>query len=198
MTAGRRRRITRGLRGLALAALLAYLPGVQASHSGGLVEAERWFDHPVLLVGAAVVLTVASVVVEFEFRTRWSQIGCAAALAALVLVGTPIVFLAVTLGGDGRPVDRKVHPGHPDRVPAVTDIAFSIDPTYRVELLTGSGWSARHWEPGVWDERDGRGFFTSAEWSGPDRITVTTEKEIAVFTLDPATGRPGEPSVVRR
>ncbi|MEV7179547.1 hypothetical protein [Kitasatospora sp. NPDC093679] len=183
---------------MALTALPAYLPGVQASHSGGPVEAERRFDRPVLLVGAAVVLTVAPVVVGFEFRTRWSRIGCAAAPVGLVLVGTPVVFLAVTLGGDGRPVDRNAHPGHPDRVLAVTDIAFSIDPTYRVELLTGSGRSARHREPGVWDERHGRGSFTSAEWSGPDRITVTTEKEVAVFTPDPATGRPGEPDVVRR
>jgi len=39
---------------VALVALLAYLPGFQATRSGELVEVERWFDHPVLLLGAAV------------------------------------------------------------------------------------------------------------------------------------------------
>lgn len=179
-------------------ALLAYLPGFQASHSGGLVEVARWFDHPVPLLGAAVVLTVVSAVVEFEFRTRWSQIGCAALLVVLAGVGLPIAYLAYVFDGDGLTLDRTAGPGHPDRVLTVTDIAFSIDPVYRVELLTGDGWSARHWDLGIWDERGGTGYFTKAEWSGPNQITVTTEKEITVITVDPATGRPGEPTVVRR
>ncbi|WP_431676451.1 hypothetical protein [Kitasatospora sp. KL5] len=198
MAARRRRRIAWWLRGLALVALLAYLPGFQASHSGGLVEVERWFDHPVVLLGAAVVLTVASAVIELEFRTRWSQLGCAAALVALGAVGLPIGFLSFVLGGDGRAVDRKADPNHPDHVLTVTDTAFSIDPVYHVELLTGSGWSARHWDLGVWEEGDGRGYFKSADWSGPDRITVTTEKETTVFTLDPLSGRPSEPRVGQR
>ncbi|WP_030267038.1 hypothetical protein [Streptomyces sp. NRRL B-24484] len=178
--------------------LLAYLSGIQASHSGGLVEVEQWFNHPVPLVGAAVVLTVVSAVVELEFRTQWSQIGCAAGLVALILGGVPIAFLALALGGSGTPVDRTARPGHPDHVLTVTNKAFSIDPVYHVELMTGSGWSARHWDLGVWDERDGRGWFQKAEWSGPDRITVTAEREVRVITVDPATGRPGEPTVTRR
>ncbi|MFI6444130.1 hypothetical protein [Kitasatospora sp. NPDC050543] len=179
-----------------MATLLAYLPGFQASHSGGLVEVERWFDHPVLLVGAAVVLIVASVVVELEFRTRRSQIGGAAALVALGAVGLPIAFLAFVQGGDGRAVDRKADPDHPARVLTVTDTAFSIDPVYHVELVTGSGWSARHWDLGTWGE-GGRDDFKRAEWSGPDQITVTGRKEITVFTVSPA-GRPSEPRVAPR
>lgn len=179
-------------------ALLAYLPGFQASHSGGLVEVERWFDHPVLLLGAAVVLTVASAVVGFEFRTRWSQIGCAAAVVALGVVGLPIAFLSFALNGEGRAVDQKAGPDRPDHVLTVTNVAFSIDPVYRVELLTDSGWSARHWDLGVWEEGDGRGYFKSAEWSGPDQIMVTAEKEITVFTVDPVSGRPSEPRVAPR
>ncbi|KQV11866.1 MULTISPECIES: hypothetical protein [unclassified Kitasatospora] len=179
-------------------ALLAYLPGYQASHSGGLVEVERWFDHPVPLLGAAVVLTVVSMVVEFEFRTKWSQIGCAAAVVALGFIGLPIVFLSFALDGEGVAVDRKAGPNHPDHVLTVTNVAFSIDPVYRVELLTGSGWSARHWDLGVWEERDERGYFKSAEWSGPNQITVTAEKEITVFTVDPVSGRPSEPRAGHR
>ncbi|MFJ7277493.1 hypothetical protein [Kitasatospora sp. NPDC098663] len=191
MAAARRRRIAWWLRGVALAALLAYLPGYQASESGGLVEVERWLNHPVLLVGAAVVLTVVSLVVEFEFRTRWSQIGGAAALVVLVFLGLPIAFMAamssLTDVGNGQLVGRKVHPDHPDRVLTVTNVAFSIDPVYRLELLTGSGWSARHWDLGEWDSQSGE--FSTVEWSGPDRITVTGVTEAAVFTVD-SDGRP--------
>ncbi|MEE1821490.1 hypothetical protein PUR61_04645 [Streptomyces sp. BE20] len=173
--------------------LLAFLPGCQASRSGGLVEVERWFNRPVLLIGAAVLLIVVSVVVEFEFRSRWSQIGFAAVLVALGFVGLPIALLSFAMGEDGRAVDRKADPNHPDHVLTTTDIAFSIDPVYRVELLTGSGWSARHWDLGVWEEAGGRGFFKSAKWSGADEITVFAEKETTVFTVDPVSGRPGEP-----
>ncbi|MEU9131479.1 hypothetical protein AB0D08_25785 [Kitasatospora sp. NPDC048540] len=198
MTARRRRQIAWSLRGLALAALVVHALGRQASHSGGLVEVARWADHPVPLIGAAVVLTVVSAVVELEFRTRWSQIGGAAVLVALMFVGFPIALLSYATGGDGRAVDRKADPHRPDRVLTVTDTAFSVDPVYHVELLTGTGWSARHWDLGVWDERDGRGSFKRAEWSGPDRITVTSATETTVFTVDPATGRPGDPTTARR
>jgi hypothetical protein len=193
MTATRRKRIAWWLRGLASVAVLVYLPGFQASRSGGLVEVERWFHHPVPLLGAAVVLTVVSLVVQVEFRTRWSQIGCAAALVALGFVGVPIVLLSFLLDGEGRSADRKAGPDHPDRVLTVTDVAFSIDPVHHVELFTGSGWSARHWDLGVWDEHGERGYLESAVWSGPDRITVTAEKEITVFTVDAASGRPSGP-----
>ncbi|MFJ3218170.1 hypothetical protein ACIPLC_19895 [Kitasatospora sp. NPDC086801] len=191
MAAARHRRIAWWLRGVALAALLAYLPGYQASRSGGLVEVERWFNHPVPLLGTAVVLTVVSTVVGFEFRSWWSQVGGVAVLVALAFLGFPIVFMSsmssLTGAGDGQPVGRKVHPDHPDRVLTVTNVAFSIDPVYRLELLTGSGWSARHWDLGEWDSRSGE--FSTVEWSGPDRITVTGVTEAAVFTVD-SDGRP--------
>ncbi|MER5866493.1 hypothetical protein [Kitasatospora sp. NPDC002040] len=198
MRTRRRRRIAWSLRGLALLAVLAYLPGLLASRSGGLVEVERWFNHPVLLLGAAVVLTVVSVVVECEFRTQWSQIGCAAALLAIGAVGLPIVALTFVTGSDARPAVRKADPDHPDRVLTVTDTAFSIDPDFHVELLTGTGWSARHWDLGRWNERDGRGYFKGAAWSGPGQLTVTAEHEITVFNVDPATGRPSTPTTGRR
>ncbi|MFF0390682.1 hypothetical protein ACFYS8_18615 [Kitasatospora sp. NPDC004615] len=183
---------------MALVSGLVYLPGLHASYSGGLVEVERWLNHPMLLGGIAVALFVVSLVVELEFRTWVSQVGCAVGLVALLFVGLPFAWLVFIFGGDGLDVTRETGPEHPDQVLAVTNIAASIDPIYKVQVLTGSGWSARHWDLGVWDERDGRGWFKGAEWSGPNRITVTSEKEIAVFTLDPVSGRPGEPVTTKR
>ncbi|RKT17744.1 hypothetical protein BX285_2134 [Streptomyces sp. 1114.5] len=194
MTVTRRNRIVWWLRGAALAALLVYLPGYLSSRSGGLVEVERRLNHPVLLIGAAVVLLVASVVVRFEFRTRWAQIGFAAVLSPLIVIGIAIGTLSFVVGGDGRLIERKPGPDHPDHVLTVTDIAFSIDPVYRVELLTGSGWSARHWSLGTWGENDG---FLKAEWTGPARITVTATHETRVYTVD-GDGRPAGPEVTRR
>ncbi|WP_158835224.1 hypothetical protein [Streptomyces sp. NRRL S-350] len=192
--AARHRRIEWWFRGAALVALLAYLPGHQASRSGGLVEVEHWLNHPVLLLGAAAVLLVVSMVVQFEFRARWAQIGFAAVLSPLIVIGAAIGALAYAFGDDGRLIDRKPAPGNPRHVLTVTDIAFSIDPIYRVELLTGSGWSARHWDVGTWEEGDG---FRRAEWSGPDRITVTVEHETRVYTVG-GDGRLGQPEVTPR
>ncbi|WP_344338589.1 hypothetical protein [Kitasatospora putterlickiae] len=189
MTAQRRRRIVWWLRGLALLAVLVYLPGLHASRSGGLVEVQRLLDHPVALIGSAVALTVVSMVIGFEFRTQWSRVGCAVLLMPLVAAGAAVVFLASLFDG-GRPVDRKAAPDRPDHVLTVTDTAFSIDPVYHVELLTGTGWSARHWDLGQWDEYDPRGYFERAEWTGPHQITVTTDRTVTVYTVDQATGRP--------
>ncbi|MFE7594549.1 hypothetical protein ACFU6K_34605 [Kitasatospora sp. NPDC057512] len=176
----RRRQVVWWLRGAALAAFLVYLPGYFSSRQGGLVEVERRLNHPVLLLGTAVTLAMASALAQVEFRTRWAQIGCAAVLSPLLVIGAAVGGLAYVFGGDGRLVDRKPDPNRSDHVLSVTDIAFSIDPVYRVELLTGTGWSARHWGLGTWEEEDG---FVKAEWSGPGRITVTLEKEIEVFTV---------------
>ncbi|GLW70914.1 hypothetical protein Kpho02_32130 [Kitasatospora phosalacinea] len=197
MALRRRRQIAWTLRGLALLAALALLAGAFGARSGGLVEAERWFAHPVPLLGTAVVLVVVSLVVELEFRTRFSQIGCAVALVGLIVVSAPYVVLGLLLDGDGRPVDRKAHPDRPGLALTVTDVAFSIDPLYQVEVVTGTGWSARHWELGTWGEGTGHGYYRSAEWTGPDRITVTSDEETAVFVLDPVTGRPGAPRVTK-
>ncbi|MFE6054311.1 hypothetical protein ACFQ6N_26460 [Kitasatospora sp. NPDC056446] len=188
------RRIEWWFRGAALVAFLAYLPGYQASRSGGLVEVERWLNHPVLLLGAAAVLLVVSMIVQFEFRTRWAQIGCAAILSPLIVIAVAIGTLMFVFGDGGRLVDRKPDPSHPDHVLTITDVAFSIDPIYRVELRTGDGWTARHWDLGTWEERDG---FRKAEWSGPNRITVTAEHETREYpVLDD--GRLGEPAVKPR
>ncbi|MFJ9443917.1 hypothetical protein ACIRRH_18880 [Kitasatospora sp. NPDC101235] len=190
----RRRQVVWWLRGAALAAFLVYLPGYVSSRQGGLVEVERWLNHPVLLLGTAVTLAVASAVAQFEFRTRWAQIGCAAALSPLLFIGAVIGILAYLFGGGARPVDRTPDPNRSDHVLSITDIAFSIDPVYRVELVSGTGWSARHWELGTWDEGDG---LLKAEWSGPGRITVTLQREIKVFTVD-EDGTLGGPSVTPR
>lgn len=198
MTLRRRRQLAWSLRGLALLLVLVHLFGGYGARSGGLVEAERLFYYPVQLLGTALVLVVVSLIVEFEFRTRSSQIGCAIALVALIGVTAPYAFLILVFGGDGKPVKRQAHPEHPDRTLTVTDISGSIDPFYRVEVLAGTGWSARHWELGEWGEGSGHGSYQSAEWSGPDRITVTSDEEVAVFVLDPATGRPGTAQVTRR
>ncbi|MGW4892282.1 hypothetical protein ACWEQL_08440 [Kitasatospora sp. NPDC004240] len=198
MSEARYRRTARWLGGLAVVPVVAYLIGRQAAGSGGLVEAERWLNHPVPLLGAAVVLGVAAVVFRFDFRDTWSQVGFACVLVALLLVGLPFALMsAVTGSGDGRPVSRRVSPDRPDRVLSVTDVAFSIDPVYRVRLVSGSGWSARHWDLGEWDGDNGHGVFEKAEWSGPDRITLTTDKEIRVYAVDPD-GGPGTPEVSHR
>ncbi|MGW3040149.1 hypothetical protein ACWC9T_08895 [Kitasatospora sp. NPDC001159] len=195
MTARRRKQIAWWLRGVALAALLAYLPGRHASRSGGLVEVERWFNRPLLLVGAAVVLVVASLMVELEFRTRRSQIGFAGGLAALVCLGLPLAVMTYVFGGYGGRVDRFVSPNRPDRVLTVTNVAFSIDPVYRVEVVAGNGWSARHWSMGVWDTSADD--FVRVDWSGPDQITVTGRKALTVFDVRPD-GSLSEPRVTTR
>ncbi|MFJ5234644.1 hypothetical protein ACIQBJ_32695 [Kitasatospora sp. NPDC088391] len=196
MTVRRRRQIAWTLRGLALLAVLAYLPGRQASRSGGLVEVER-FDQP-LLVGAAVVLLVVSVVVECEFRTLWSQIGCAAALVGLIATVGPVLLVAAVFGGHQASEKRATRPDRPDWLVTATDAGPVDDPLHHFELVTGSGWSARHWALGEWRGDGGIGSYASVEWTAPDRITVSSEYEVTVFTLDPATGRPGAPVVTRR
>ncbi|MFF4382375.1 hypothetical protein [Kitasatospora sp. NPDC001547] len=167
---------------MAAAALLAYAAGRHASRSGGLVVVERWLNHSVLLVGSAVLLIVVSLVIELEFRTWLSQVGCAVGLVALIFGGVPIAFLAIVLSRDGW-TERTAAPGHPDRVLTVTDIAFSIDPVYRVELVSGTGWSARHWSMGIWDTE--RTDFVRVDWSGPDRITITRDAKVTVFDVRP-------------
>ncbi|MEV7599459.1 hypothetical protein AB0O91_18980 [Kitasatospora sp. NPDC089797] len=181
MTATRRRRIAWGLRGAALLPLLAYLPGWHASRSGGLVVVEHWLNRPVLLIGAAVVLLVVSLVVGLEFRTRFSQIGCAAVLAPLVVAAVPVLALSFLFSGHGGREDRFVSPSRPDRVLTVTNVAFSIDPIYQVELEAGDGWSARHWSMGTWDTQSGD--FVRIDWSGPDQITVTGREKLTVFDV---------------
>ncbi|MBV2154123.1 hypothetical protein [Kitasatospora sp. SUK 42] len=185
-----RKRIAWGLRAVALAALLAYLAGRHASRSGGLVVVEVWLDRPLVLVGAAVVLIVVSLIIELDFRTRWSQIGCAVGLVALVFGGLPIAVMTYVFGGYGGRVDRFVSPNHEDRVLTVTNVAFSIDPIYRVELEVGDGWSTRHWSMGVWDTRGGD--FVRIDWSGPEQITITGQKKLTVFDVGPD-GSLGDP-----
>ncbi|MFE7594551.1 hypothetical protein ACFU6K_34615 [Kitasatospora sp. NPDC057512] len=166
---------------MALLALLAYAVGRYESRSGGLVVVEHWLNHPVLLVGTAVVLTAVALFIGMEFRTWVSQIGCSVALVALIFGGPLIAFLAL-VSGEGR-IDREASPGRPDRVLTMTNVAFSIDPIYRVELVAGTGWSARHWSMGIWNTRGGD--FVRADWSGPDRITITGRKKVTVFDVHP-------------
>ncbi|MGW2374675.1 hypothetical protein [Kitasatospora sp. NPDC001683] len=195
MTARRRRQIAWGLRGAALLALLAYLPGWHASRSGGLVVLEHWLNRPILLIGTAVVLIVASLLIELEFRTRFAQIGCAAVLAPLVVAAVPVLALSLVFSSHGGREDRFVSPNRPDRVLTVTNVAFSTDPVYQVELEAGSGWSARHWSMGTWNTRGGD--FVRIDWSGPDQITVTGREKLTVFDVLPD-GSPSVPRVLPR
>ncbi|MGW7443761.1 hypothetical protein [Kitasatospora sp. NPDC054795] len=164
-------------------ALTAYLVGRHASRSGGLVELELWFHRPVLLVGSAVVLVLISLIVELEFRTPESQIGLAGGLVALVLLGVPVALSTLAAEDSGVRTAREAAPGHPDRVLVFTDVGGSFEPDRRVELRTGSGWSARHWSMGIWNTRGGD--FVRADWSGPDRITITGRKKLTVFDVLP-------------
>ncbi|MFF2077813.1 hypothetical protein ACFVXG_24025 [Kitasatospora sp. NPDC058162] len=192
----RHRWIVRGCRAGAVAALLAYAAGRYASRSGGLVVVERRLDHPVLLLGPAVVLLVVAAVLGSGPRARFVQIACAVVLAPLVAAAAVGAVSARLLDDGARSVQRKVHPDHPGRVLTVTGDSASVDrASYRVDLLTGTGWSARHWTVGNWD--GGRDRFQGAEWSAPDRITVTTAREVRVFTLAPD-GDPGSPAVTLR
>ncbi|WP_316529013.1 hypothetical protein [Kitasatospora brasiliensis] len=177
------------LRGAALAVLLVLLVGWNSSRSGGLVVLEQWLYHPVPLIAAAVALTVASLIVGMEFRTKLSQIGCAAGLMALVFGGLPIAGFAYIADQD-RWSERRPGSGHPDRVLVVTDVAFSIDPVWRVELVSGTGWSARHWYLGTWDTENSD--FVRVDWSGPEQITVTRQEGNTVFDVRPD-GSLGEP-----
>ncbi|MFD8708752.1 hypothetical protein ACFV1W_40275 [Kitasatospora sp. NPDC059648] len=178
---------------MALVSLLAYLPGWHASRSGGLVVVEHWLNRPRLLIGAAVVLIVVSLVVELEFRSRFSQIGCAVLLVPIVVAGVPVLSLSLVFSSHGGREDRFVSPNRPDRVLTVTNVAFSIDPIYQVELETGTGWSARHWSMGTWNTRGGD--FVRIDWSGPDQITVTGRKKLTVFDVHPD-GSLSEPRVL--
>ncbi|MET8542346.1 hypothetical protein ABZW03_17060 [Kitasatospora sp. NPDC004799] len=182
MTAVRRKRIVWGLRGAALAALLAYAAGWNSSRSGGLVVVEHGLNHPLLLGGSAVLLVVVSLIISMEFRTWVSQIGCAIGLIALVLGGIPVGFLGIVLSRGGW-TERTAAPGHSDRVLTVTDVAFSIDPIYKVELVSGTGWSARHWSLGTWDTEQTD--YVRVDWSGPDRITITRAEKLTVFDVRP-------------
>ncbi|GGQ65144.1 hypothetical protein [Kitasatospora griseola] len=195
MAAARRRWIAWGLRGLAVVPIAAYLVGSQAARSGGLVEVERWFNNPVQLMGAAVGLVVVSAMVGV--RGWWSRTGCLISLVALGFAAVPFLFVWSVFGVEWRETNRKPGPEQPGNVLVVTELV-TLDPVYRIQVLTGSGWSARHWDLGWWGEEDGRGYFRGAEWSGPNQVTVTSEKEIVVFTVDPVSGRPGEPVVTRR
>ncbi|MFG2909328.1 hypothetical protein ACGF13_30210 [Kitasatospora sp. NPDC048286] len=183
MTTVRRRQIAWGLRAVALLALLACVAGWRESRSGGLVMVAEWCDHPVLLIGSVLVLLVASLVVELGFGTGTGQLVCGLGLGLLVLC-VPFALLA-SLFPPMDPPRREAAPGRPDRVIVITDLG-GFDPFYRSELVSGSGWSARHWELDSSRHDDG------VNWSGPDRITITRGKTLTVFDVLPD-GSLGEP-----
>ncbi|MFE7526573.1 hypothetical protein ACFU7Y_12690 [Kitasatospora sp. NPDC057542] len=162
---------------MALAALLACAAGRRESRSGGLVVVERWLNHPVLLIGSALVLVAVSFFVELGFSSETGQIGCGLGLAALGF-GLPIAVLMYLFGPHEGSSHREAAPGRPDRVITITEMG-GFDPLYRRELVSGSGWSARHWELDY--SRHG----TGVNWSGPDRITITRGKTLAVFDVLP-------------
>ncbi|MGW3075469.1 MULTISPECIES: hypothetical protein [unclassified Kitasatospora] len=60
----------------------------------------------------------------------------------------------------------------------ITDLG-GFDPVYRSELVSGSGWSARHWE------LDSSRYDSSVNWSGPDRITIDRGIALTVFDVLP-------------
>lgn len=144
------------------------------------MEVERWFNRPVLLLGAVLTLIVASIFVELGFHTSAWQIVWGIGLVA-VGFGVPLAFLSYVFGGSERSSHQEAAPGRPDRVLTITDVAggFSVHPVYRMELVSGSGWSVRHWSTGV------RWKSSRAVWAGPDRITVTGGSTVTVFDVLP-------------
>ncbi|MFJ7908858.1 hypothetical protein [Kitasatospora sp. NPDC096204] len=83
------------------------------------------------------------------------------------------------------PSRREPAPGRPDRVIVITDMG-GFDPIHRSEPVSGSGWSARHWE------LDTSKYDTDVNWSGPDRMTIDRGIALTVFDVLPD-GSLGEP-----
>ncbi|RKE17034.1 hypothetical protein [Streptomyces sp. TLI_171] len=197
MTEAWRRRIAWWIRGTAAAVLLLCVPGRAAAADGGRVLVRDWLDRPVLLSTVAFVLLLASLYIGPEIPTGRGSYGAGVRVGLVGAVGLCALAVLGVLGSYGGPPAERTQlaaPGDPGLALTETPVG-GIDPDYELEPVTGSGWSARHWAIGRWAGYDGSagGYYVGVRWTGPDRFLVLRDKKEQEFTVDPATGRVGEP-----
>ncbi|MEU3572486.1 hypothetical protein AB0E96_29285 [Kitasatospora sp. NPDC036755] len=180
---------------VAAAALLVppvlWAVGRVESRDGGRAVAADVLNRPWAMLGVAAVLLLAAVVV----RGRWDVVGgVAAAFAVVGLLLAGGKHLLLPFGPKVQEVSRAASPQRADHVLRVAhhDDPEGYDGTYVIRVEAGSGLSTRRWD--VIRLRNGgflgQGMFVSAEWSGADRIRITTDAGHRVFTVDQATGKP--------
>ncbi|GLW54053.1 hypothetical protein [Kitasatospora phosalacinea] len=114
-----------------------------------------------------------------------------------------LAALAVSVGAMGlligeEPVrypeerTRSAAPGGADRVLTVirhgTTTTETESQVWEVQVENGSGWSGRRWTLLTAVGRfPGGGAFTGAHWSGPDRVTVSTDLATEVYDFSGGT-----------
>lgn len=187
---------------LALAPLLvlAWAAGTREQRSGGLLRVEQALDHPVLLVVAAVLLIVAPLLRPGDRRRRPLSV-LLISTGALALPVTLLYCLLVSAFDDsGDRVERRAAPGRGDRTLVVTAGASGADPIWSVAVEDGSGLSTRWWALGGFGRNTAHdaGERVAAAWTGPDEVTVDTDRGVYLFHLDPRTGEPTEAAPVSR
>ncbi|MFJ1756803.1 hypothetical protein [Kitasatospora sp. NPDC088134] len=166
---------------LLVAAVSAW--GQYETRSGGRSLLADRLGHPWLLGLAALALVfLAGVLLGDAVARRFSAGGL---LLALVLCGlaVPGTFFG---GNPHTEVVRTAAPGGADRVLTVVHRGPPSTETevqeWVVQVESGSGWAGRRWTlldaDGVWP---GAGAFTSARWTGPDRLAVVTDTEVKVY-----------------
>ncbi|GAA4872758.1 hypothetical protein [Kitasatospora terrestris] len=144
------------------------------------------------LVAVALALVAIGRCVAEEHRGRRAGM-----LVLTWVAGAVLGFGAWAAGVFGEPtqVTRTAAPGGVGRTLVVVHHgnlgAETEAQSWEVLVESGSGWSARRWTVFEMPEQfPGDGAFTSARWTGPDEITVTTDRGVRVFGVDPRSGRP--------
>ncbi|MEV6210940.1 hypothetical protein [Kitasatospora sp. NPDC051914] len=138
-------------------------------------------DRPVLLLGGAVLLLVAALLLapKRPGRGLFTAPGVlvAGVLALRVLIG------ALDVVGPPRQhtVLSSVAPDRADRILLV--VRHAVGPCWSVEVETGGGWSARRWLLGVFDHGPAGGGPVDGHWAGPDRVVVRAADGDHVFDL---------------
>ncbi|MET9399601.1 hypothetical protein [Kitasatospora sp. NPDC002965] len=186
------RRTTRRLlsRAAALPVCL-YAAGIWESRSGGHLLVADAFDRPILLISCSLALLVLAACFMKPGRDR-----------IVATLFTVLVWITVMIGGvllQGLRVtetmSREQAPDRPDRALVVrlqADPGGETESQYWSILVeAGTGWCARRWTVHeMAGQYPGYGAFKSATWTGPDRITVTTDMHVKVFSLSAGDGHP--------
>ncbi|MFJ5921903.1 hypothetical protein ACIQF6_04740 [Kitasatospora sp. NPDC092948] len=142
--------------------------------------------HLGLYLAAVILALVAGILLGSTHTRTLSTIGLGSVVAL-----SGLFFLLVFVASDIAPfppkVERSAAPGGADRTMVVVfhfGTGEAETQTWEVQVEDGSGWSGRRWTvftaAGKWP---GEGLFKSASWTGPDRITVTTDIDSRIFDL---------------